>query len=69
MKNETGFQTCDADWTILFVDDGSTDGTVKHIEFLQHKDKRVGYLTLSRNFWQGRIDCWVGLCRCRSCRW
>ncbi|MEZ5496545.1 MAG: glycosyltransferase family 2 protein [Gammaproteobacteria bacterium] len=49
-KMKQVLQTCDADWTILFVDDGSTDGTVKHIEFLQHKDKRVGYLTLSRNF-------------------
>lgn len=42
--------TCAVDWSILFVDDGSSDGTAKHIEFLQHKDKRVGYITLSRNF-------------------
>jgi glycosyltransferase involved in cell wall biosynthesis len=43
-------QTCAVDWTLLFVDDGSTDGTVQHIEFLQHKDVRVGFITLSRNF-------------------
>jgi len=42
--------TCDVDWSILFVDDGSTDGTVQHIEFLRHKDERIGFLTLSRNF-------------------
>jgi glycosyltransferase involved in cell wall biosynthesis len=42
--------TCDVDWSILFVDDGSTDGTVQHIEFLRHKDNRIGYITLSRNF-------------------
>lgn len=42
--------TCDVQWTILFVDDGSTDGTVQHIEFLRHKDDRVGYISLSRNF-------------------
>ncbi|MCF6288990.1 MAG: glycosyltransferase family 2 protein [Proteobacteria bacterium] len=43
--------TCAVDWTILFVDDGSGDGTVQHIEFLQHKDpQRVGLITLSRNF-------------------
>ena len=43
-------QACDVSWTILFVDDGSTDGTVQHIEFLRHKDDRVGFITLSRNF-------------------
>ena len=42
--------SCTLDWSILFIDDGSTDGTVQHIEFLRHKDKRVGYITLSRNF-------------------
>lgn len=42
--------TCDVDWTILFVDDGSNDGTVQHVEFLSHKDNRVGFITLSRNF-------------------
>jgi len=34
--------TCNVDWSILFIDDGSTDGTAKHIEFLRHKNKRVG---------------------------
>lgn len=43
-------QTCNIEWSLLFVDDGSSDGTVRHIQFLQHKDPRVGYLTLSRNF-------------------
>ncbi len=42
--------TCSVDWTILFVDDGSSDGTVQHIEFLHHKDSRVGLIGLSRNF-------------------
>lgn len=41
---------CDVDWSILFVGDGSTDGTVQHIEFLRHKDERIGFLILSRNF-------------------
>lgn len=43
-------QTCDVHWSILFVDDGSSDGTVQHLEFLCHKDSRVGFITLSRNF-------------------
>lgn len=41
---------CDVSWSLLFIDDGSTDGTVSHIEFLKHKDSRIGYITLSRNF-------------------
>jgi glycosyltransferase involved in cell wall biosynthesis len=49
-KMKQVLQTCDVEWTILFVDDGSTDGTVQHIDFLRHKDKRVGYISLSRNF-------------------
>jgi glycosyltransferase involved in cell wall biosynthesis len=31
-------QTCDVNWTVLFIDDGSKDGTVQHLEFLQHKE-------------------------------
>jgi len=49
-KMKQVLQTCDIEWTILFIDDGSTDGTVQHIEFLRHKDKRIGFITLSRNF-------------------
>jgi len=43
-------QQCSVTWSILFVDDGSTDGTVQHIELLRHKDPRVGFISLSRNF-------------------
>jgi glycosyltransferase involved in cell wall biosynthesis len=49
-KMKQVLQSCRVDWTLLFVDDGSTDGTLQHIDFLQHKDKRVGYISLSRNF-------------------
>ncbi len=35
---------------ILFVDDGSTDGTVERIEDLRAAGQPVGYLQLSRNF-------------------
>lgn len=41
---------CEVSWSILFVNDGSKDGTEEHLQFLQHKDQRVGYLSLSRNF-------------------
>lgn len=35
---------------ILFVDDGSKDGTLKAVEKLQKKDKRVKIVQLKRNF-------------------
>lgn len=37
-------------WHILFINDGSKDGTIAILESLFHKDKRVAYLLLSRNF-------------------
>src|SRR5467141_4102143 len=42
--------TIDVDWKILFVNDGSRDGTVAVLETLFRKDKRIDYLLLSRNF-------------------
>ena len=38
------------DVEILYVDDGSCDGTLEVIHQLAHGDKRVRYLSLSRNF-------------------
>lgn len=38
------------DYTILYVDDGSTDGTDKALDRLAHRDGRVHVLHLSRNF-------------------
>lgn len=39
-------------YEILFVDDGSTDHSVKLIESLIQKDSRIGLIELSRNFGQ-----------------
>jgi polyisoprenyl-phosphate glycosyltransferase len=38
------------DWRILFVNDGSTDGSLDEILALRKADPRVGVLTHSRNF-------------------
>ncbi|MET0624210.1 MAG: glycosyltransferase family 2 protein [Pyrinomonadaceae bacterium] len=38
------------DWSILFVNDGSRDGTAAILETLFRRDKRVSYILLSRNF-------------------
>ena len=38
------------DWSLLFVNDGSSDQTQEAIENLHTADARVGYISLSRNF-------------------
>ena len=40
----------DVSWSVLFVNDGSTDDTVAVLESLAARDNRVGHLSLSRNF-------------------
>lgn len=35
---------------LLFIDDGSTDATPELLRELAHRDRRIGILTLSRNF-------------------
>jgi dolichol-phosphate mannosyltransferase len=37
-------------WSVLFVNDGSNDGTVGVLESLYAADDRVSYIVLSRNF-------------------
>ena len=38
------------DYELLFVDDGSTDGSLQALETLQANDKRVSIIQLRRNF-------------------
>ena len=38
------------EWELMFVNDGSTDGTLAGLQRLRQQDARVNYLDLSRNF-------------------
>ena len=43
-------ETMGVDWQLLFVNDGSRDGTAAMLEKLFRADRRVAYVVLSRNF-------------------
>ena len=49
-KNAGFLQEKQIDFEILYVDDGSKDGTVKEVRKLHEKDGRVRLLSFSRNF-------------------
>ena len=43
-------ESLDLDWEIVFVDDGSTDGTLDALKALHAQDQRIKAISLSRNF-------------------
>ncbi len=50
LKNQSFFEKRDMEFEILYVDDGSRDGTKNEIRRLHEKDGRVHMLSFSRNF-------------------
>jgi len=50
MKNEGFFRGKGVEMNVLFVDDGSRDGTLAEIKKLRTEDERVHFVSFSRNF-------------------
>ncbi len=50
IKNEAFFQEKEIEWELVYVDDGSKDGTAAEVKKLHEKDGRVHLLSFSRNF-------------------
>lgn len=42
--------TADVDYEMIFVDDGSSDGTLAAIKAINAKDKKIRFISLSRSF-------------------
>ena len=50
MKTERFFHEHDVEFEIIYIDDGSSDGTVTNIRKLNQTDQRVHLVSFSRNF-------------------
>lgn len=50
IKNEPFFRESNLELEILYVDDGSRDGTVEEVKKLRERDPRIRLLSFSRNF-------------------
>ena len=50
IKNEAFFKSRDMDFEMLFIDDGSVDGTADKVKELNAKDGRIHLISFSRNF-------------------
>lgn len=49
-KNDPFFSEKEIELELLYIDDGSKDGTVREVKKLREKDKRVHLISFSRNF-------------------
>ena len=49
-RNDAFFQGKNVDMELIYIDDGSRDGTVREVKKLHEKDARVHLVSFSRNF-------------------
>lgn len=56
------FSQMDIDYELIFVDDGSKDGTLLYLRELSEKDSHVIYLSFSRNFGK-EAAMYAGFCK------
>lgn len=50
MKNDAYFREKNIEMEVIYIDDGSKDGTVAEVKKLREKDERVRLVSFSRNF-------------------
>ena len=50
MKTESFFKQKDVEFEVIYIDDGSKDGTVAEVKKLHETDQRVHLVSFSRNF-------------------
>ncbi len=50
MKTESFFKQRDVEFEVIYIDDGSKDGTVAEVKKLHETDQRVHLVSFSRNF-------------------
>lgn len=64
-KNEAFFKEKEIEWELIYVDDGSKDGTAAEVKKLHEKEERVHLLSFSRNFGK-EAAIYAGLNRARG---
>ena len=65
MKTEDFFKSREVDFEIIYVNDGSRDGTVREVKKLHERDERVHLIDFSRNFGK-EAAIYAGLQRARG---
>lgn len=65
IKNDSFFRDNGLELELLYVDDGSGDGTANEVKKLREKDKRVHLISFSRNFGK-EAAMYAGLEKCHG---